>query len=61
MAAGTGAMFRARTDFDAQLLLQEHALRHTGRRTHPRHELSRMAGVGAGVLAAAWGLASLVD
>lgn len=61
MAAGTGAMFRARTDFDAQLLLREHALRHRGRRPHTRQALTRVGLTGAPALAAAWSLAALLD
>lgn len=60
MAAGTGAMFRARTELDAQLLLQEMAARHGGRRPHVRGELLRLAPF-AGVVLGAWGLTSLLD
>lgn len=60
MAAGTGAMFRARTELDAQLLLQELTARHGNRRPHTRGDLRRLAPF-AGVVLSAWGLASLLD
>lgn len=53
-------MFRARTELDAQLLLQEMAARHGGRRPHARGELLRLAPF-AGIVLGAWGLASLLD
>lgn len=59
MAAGTGAMFRARTELDAQLFLQEYAARHGDRQPHSRRELVWLAPVG-GLVLAAWGVTSLL-
>lgn len=61
MAAGTGAMFRARTELDAQLFLQEFDLRHGRRPLHSRQDLLRLAPWAGAALAAAWAVASLVD
>lgn len=61
MAAGTGAMFRARTELDAQLFLQEFDLRHRGRPPHSRQELLRLAPWAGTALAATWAVASLLD
>lgn len=60
MAAGTGAMFRARTELDAQLLLQELAARRGDPRPHVRHGLRRLAPF-AGLVLATWGVTSLLD